>query len=159
MSSENIEYTLEPMSGRVYLIENAASNLIFAIANGSTAVCAKLVQSSKEHNVTHKQFKLERKEGMMWWTITPYHVKDQVLDVTDSSREEGTQIIQHPPHSGENQRWFIKKDGENFIIENVNSGLVAQPKDNSLEHGAPIVQMKKQDNNPSQRFRLIIPEN
>lgn len=70
-----------------------------------------------------------------------------MLDVSDSSREDGAPILLWHLHNGPNQQFkLVAKDGDYYCIQNVNSGKVADWSDKMLQW-----EMRPADH---QRFKL-----
>ena len=70
------------------------------------------------------------------------HTDNKCLDVSDSSTENGSTVIQWQCHGGDNQAWRIERadDGYNSRLVSRHSGKCLDVRGESKDDGAPVIQ-------------------
>ena len=70
------------------------------------------------------------------------HTDNKCLDVSDSSTENGSTVIQWQCHGGDNQAWRIERadDGYNSRLVSRQSGKCLDVRGESRDDGAPVIQ-------------------
>ncbi len=75
----------------------------------------------------------------------------KVLDVTDSSMNDGARIIQKSDNGGDSQKWYFADIGSGYKrIINVKSGKTLDVSDESKEDGGAVIQWKNTGGNNQQ---------
>jgi len=87
------------------------------------------------------------------YRVTAAH-SGQVLDVTGGSLADGTQIIQWPPHGGDNQSWSFEPMGTGlYRIRSTISGKCLDVSGEDTANGAAVIQHDCHDR-MNQRWRI-----
>ena len=62
------------------------------------------------------------------------------LDVQGNRRDNGTNILQYPFSGNANQKWYLQKEGDYYIIKSASSGKVLSIQDSANWDGANVYQ-------------------
>lgn len=131
---DRFEIANQPQTGTNYRIVNRNSGKPLAVAGGSTADGAKIVQKS---------------DGGAWTISTApggaytlkYVSSGKALDVDGYSSTVGLQLQQWTPTGGTNQQWYLRPTGDGyFTLVSHDSGLVADVYGWDTGDGAKVVQ-------------------
>lgn len=146
----------EPKAGQYFQIECVQSGKVLAVEAGDKAEEAKIVQvplteeASAEH-WTKQQWQFV-KVGDYYKIVN--RKSGKVLDVHQSSLEEGVQIQQYNYNGGENQQWSLEKRGQHLTIKVRHSGMVLDVAHLSTKNKAAVVQYRY-NGGDNQHFRLV----
>jgi Glycosyl hydrolase family 59/Ricin-type beta-trefoil lectin domain-like/Concanavalin A-like lectin/glucanases superfamily len=144
-----------PPVADTYQLLNRNSGLALAVAGGSTASGALIVQSAAQTS-TAQDWKLTGTNGQ----DTLVNVASGLaLDVPASSTTEGVQLDQYTANGGANQHWLVNSTSDGYYtLANVNSGLVADVSGASKTAGAEVVQWPS-NGGTNQEWQLVsVPE-
>jgi endoglucanase len=78
---------------------------------------------------------------------------NKALDMPESSKDQGVQLIQWDTHGEENQQWIVEKVGETWRIKSVASEHALDVEEDSKNEGAKIIQWSWHGND-NQRWKL-----
>lgn len=145
---DRFELATGPVPGTAYRIVNRNSGKPLAVAGGSAADGAGIVQQT----------------GNAAWTIDAAQsgayilrstASGKVLDVDGGRTTTGLQLQQWTANGGTNQMWYLQPTGDGyFTIVSRDSGLVADVKDWATNDGAPVVQWTA-GNGGNQQWQLV----
>ena len=119
----------------VYVIKNVNSELVLSLS--STESAAKIVQN-KYYELNEQKWKIENVGGGYYCIInveTGFY-----LDVNQSSKKGGAEIIQWYGNDAANQKWKFLKTGEYYYIVNQNSELYLDVNKSSVEVDGEVIQ-------------------
>ncbi|WP_405526300.1 RICIN domain-containing protein [Streptomyces canus] len=145
---DRFEIANQPQAGTNYRIVNRNSGKPLAVAGGSTADGAKIVQ---------------RSDGGAWTINTApggaytlkYVSSGKALDVDGYSSTVGLQLQQWTPTGGTNQQWYLRPTGDGyFTLVSHDSGLVADVYGWDTGDGAKVVQYTA-GSGANQQWQLI----
>ena len=141
----NVESSFVPTKGSssdnakikegVYVIKNVNSELVLSISSKDAA--AKIVQNAYL-DISEQRWKIESLGGGYYGIInvdTGFY-----LDVNQSSKKGGANIIQWYGNEAANQKWKFVKCGEFYYIVNQNSEMYLDVNKSSTEANAEIIQ-------------------
>ncbi|MCL2927900.1 MAG: Cys-every-fifth RiPP peptide CefA [Trichodesmium sp. MAG_R01] len=129
--------TLPDASNKIYVIAAGHSGKVISVRNGEV-----VVEQQTWSEEPRQQWKIEPLSGENngYFRIVSVH-SGNVLDVPGSSQDDGTQIIEHPWHGGDNQQWAVEKLGNSrFRIVSRLNGKVLDVYGSSNDQGASIIQ-------------------
>jgi hypothetical protein len=133
----------KPEDGKVYIISNLNSGKRLAIADGSKAANALLVQD--DASKTHVTWRLEKTSEDHFRIV---NTKSNLsLDIPDGSKDAGVQIQQWKTKTDNaaNQEWEFIKTGHHYAIRSKHSKLVLDVKEASKDDGAAVIQFPLND--------------
>ncbi len=134
-----IQPEVRPFVDGNYKVICAASKKALTIPNGSTSAGTGAVQMPYTGADDQKWILTYRGGG--YYTLSPLHNGNMVLDVEGGLVDDGLTLIQWPLHGRSNQLWqFVAEDGGTYRMLSNKSGKVADVRGGSLDDGAPLIQ-------------------
>ncbi|MDR1185474.1 MAG: RICIN domain-containing protein [Coriobacteriales bacterium] len=157
--AEDTEATLEAfatldMNGALVTITSTLDqNKCLDVPRQSVEPAAPVILWS-QGNTPNQRFKLVA-DNNGYYTII--NIKSNLaLDITRSNMSNGTKIIQFTPHTSDNQKWKLipNSDGSYTFASKLNEDFCLDLSSTPITDDTDLIIYRKDNNRPSQRFKL-----